>query len=187
MNSIFDNLHIGLMYLTSWLGQLFLATSIFRQMAALFGPEAYKQKKGYSEIAEMVESCIKSFISTVPYFLGWKGKDSYSASSSPCGSPVSDEDNPMRGGIGTLIQWPLFAFAASDLATAEQRAFLNGRLQYLGEVVLIKQAESLRQMAHRTEPSTSIREDGRVRNSRTGKPSAMPSDSESPVSTTSAT
>ncbi len=134
------------MYLTSWLGKLFLATSIFRQMAALFGPETYKEKKGYSEVAEIVEDCIQCFISSVPYFLGWKGKDSYVASSSPCGSPIADEDNPMRGGIGTLIQWPLFAFAASDLATADQRAFLNGRLQYLGEVVLIKQAESLRQV-----------------------------------------
>ncbi len=133
----FVGLHAALMYQVSWLSRLLLSTNVFRMMAAIHGLDKYKTEEGYDETASIATHCVNELVSSTPYFLGWKGKDSFKMTSSPCGTGT--DDNPMRGGIGSLVQWPIFAASVSDFATEGQRVFLRGRLQYLADVVLIRQ------------------------------------------------
>ncbi|KAH8899441.1 hypothetical protein GQ53DRAFT_310576 [Thozetella sp. PMI_491] len=140
--SHFATFHSALIYLASMLSQVLLTTCIFRILAALHGPARYKSAKGYDDTVGIVTCCLRRIISATPFFLQWSGKDRFQMTSSPCGGGEAADESPMRGGIGSMIQWPLFVGFVSDFATREQKIYLRGRLRHLSEEIRVKQASA---------------------------------------------
>ncbi|KAJ2904659.1 negative acting factor [Zalerion maritima] len=140
-----------------------LASVIVRCAAWACSPVDYRTTPEYATAARTVVDNTIDIIASVPYHLGWhlKRKDQLvaknpSLSGFACGD---DEDLSMKGLAGYFLTWPLACLVGQDYTTDSQRAWMIGRLEFIGDHGGVKYAHILAQLQVRI-PSMLIRRDG---------------------------
>ncbi|KAI1486068.1 hypothetical protein F5X96DRAFT_273799 [Biscogniauxia mediterranea] len=71
----------------------------------------------------------------------------------------SNEENGTKGLAGYFLTWPMTCVSSNDFTTDAQRAWIHGRLRFIGNELGVKYAHILRQLPIRI-PSMMIRRDG---------------------------
>ncbi|RDL31113.1 uncharacterized protein BP5553_09902 [Venustampulla echinocandica] len=91
-------------------------------------PNFFRRQTLVSE--EIILKCSTDICSSVPYFLGFQ--------------PDLGAVRPMPGAFkGNLLLWPLYNAGCMDVIPNHQRNWVVGRLRYISEVMLIRQATPL--------------------------------------------
>lgn len=138
--------------------RVILASMIVRCAAWVCAPLDYRTTPEYATAARTCVENITDIIASVPYQLGWFAKRSdllerANLSAFGCG----DEDAP-KGLPGYLLTWPLSCMFSQDYTTDNQRAWIKGRLEYIGDQLGVKYAHMLTQV-HLIHPSPLIHVD----------------------------
>ncbi|KAF5022761.1 hypothetical protein F66182_5176 [Fusarium sp. NRRL 66182] len=143
--------------------RLILASLIVRCAAWVCSPVDYRTTPEYATAARMCVDTITDIISSVPYQLGWFSKrkdllEKANLSSFGCG-----EEDALKGLPGYFLTWPLTCIQGQDYTTDAQRAWVKGRLRFIGDQLGIRYANVLNQLNLRV-PSMLIRRDGLMAN-----------------------
>lgn len=126
--------------------RIILASLIVRCAAWICAPLDYRTTPEYASAARTCVDCITDIIASVPYQLGWfatrKGLlERANLSSFGCG----DED-AQKGLPGYFLTWPLTCVLGQDYATDSQRAWVKGRLVFIGSQLGVRYAHMLTQV-----------------------------------------
>ncbi|ROT42725.1 hypothetical protein SODALDRAFT_269630 [Sodiomyces alkalinus F11] len=144
--------------------RLTLATIIVRCAAWVCSPVDYRTTPEYATAARTCVDTITDIIASVPYSLGWHLKrPEIIKRANLSGFACGEEDSP-KGLPGYFLTWPLANVYAQDYATDAQRAWVAGRLKFIGDELGVKYAHLLSQLNLRV-PSMLIRRDAMMANS----------------------
>lgn len=126
--------------------RIILASLIVRCAAWVCSPLDYRTTPEYASAARCCVDNIADIIASVPYQLGWFSKrthllDRVNMSAFGCG----EEDAP-KGLPGYLLTWPLACILGQDYATDSQRAWIRGRLKFIGSHLGVSYAHMLMQV-----------------------------------------
>lgn len=141
--------------------RLILASIIVRCAAWVVSPVDYRTTPEYATATRTCVDTITDIIASVPYHLGWHLKrkeiiDRHDLSGFACG-----EEDTMKGLAGYFLTWPLTCVNSQDYITDAQRAWVCGRLRYIGNELGVRYAIMLSELQIRL-PSMLIRRDGLV-------------------------
>ncbi|KLU84583.1 hypothetical protein MAPG_03623 [Magnaporthiopsis poae ATCC 64411] len=141
--------------------RLIMASIIVRCAAWVCSPVDYRTTPEYATAARTCVDVITDIIASVPYHLGWHltRKDviaRHDLSGFACGS-----EEVVKGLSGYFLTWPLTCVHSQDYATDAQRAWVCGRLKYIGNELGVRYALMLSELQIRL-PSMLIRRDGLV-------------------------
>ncbi|UNI17361.1 hypothetical protein JDV02_003707 [Purpureocillium takamizusanense] len=144
--------------------RLVLASIIVRCAAWISSPVDYRTTPEYATAARTCVDTITDIIASVPYQLGWfsKRKDLLERANFSSGFGCGEED-AQKGLGGYFMTWPLALIHGQDYITDSQRAWVQGRLEYIGNQLGVRYAHMLTQLNVRV-PSMLIRRDGLVAN-----------------------
>lgn len=126
--------------------RIILASLIVRCAAWICSPVDYRTTPEYATAARTCVDVITDIIASVPYQLGYFSKrkellERCNLSSFGCGQ----EDAP-KGLPGYFLTWPLTSVAGQDYATDAQRAWVKGRLAFIGNTLGVRYAHILNQV-----------------------------------------
>jgi hypothetical protein len=143
--------------------RIILASLIVRCAAWVCAPVDYRTTPEYATAARTCVDNITDIISSVPYQLGWFSNrrellERANLSAFGCG-----EEDALKGLPGYFLTWPLTCVQGQDYTTDAQRAWVKGRLQFIGSHLGVRYAHVLRQLNIRV-PSMLIRRDGLMAN-----------------------
>ncbi|KAK6952622.1 hypothetical protein Daesc_004912 [Daldinia eschscholtzii] len=166
---IYQDLYIASVWNTSRTARLVLASLIVRCAAWICSPVDYRTTPEYATAARTCVDTITDVIASIPYQLGWhlrkerrqqyehlaqsQNQNRQQQSKFPCG----EEDTP-KALAGYMLTWPLICVHSQDYTTDAQRAWIHGRLRYVGDDLGVQYAHVLRQLQIRM-PSMLIRRD----------------------------
>lgn len=140
--------------------RIILASIIVRCAAWVCSPVDYRTTPEYATAARTCIDTITDIIASVPYQLGWFNNrkhllEPFHLSAFGCG----DEDVP-KGLPGYFLTWPLSCVHGQDYASDSQRAWVRGRLEYIGNRLGVRYADLLAQVrsfhARPARPSTRL-------------------------------
>ncbi|KAM5372910.1 hypothetical protein ACJZ2D_007247 [Fusarium nematophilum] len=139
--------------------RLILASLIVRCAAWVCSPVDYRTTPEYATAARTCVDMITDIISSVPYQLGWFSKrrellERANLSAFGCG-----EEDALKGLPGYFLTWPLTCVQGQDYTTDAQRAWVKGRLHFIGNQLGVRYANILNELNLRV-PSMLIRRDG---------------------------
>ncbi|KAF4951541.1 hypothetical protein FSARC_12889 [Fusarium sarcochroum] len=139
--------------------RIILASLIVRCAAWVCAPVDYRTTPEYATASRTCMATITDIIASVPYQLGWFSKrkdllEQANLSAFGCG-----EEDALKGLPGYFLTWPLTCVQGQDYTTDDQRAWVKGRLQFIGNHIGIRYANVLNQLNLRV-PSMLIRRDG---------------------------
>ncbi|KAM0205960.1 hypothetical protein ACHAPQ_001858 [Fusarium lateritium] len=139
--------------------RIILASLIVRCAAWVCAPVDYRTTPEYATAARTCVDTITDIISSVPYQLGWFSTrrdllERANLSAFGCG-----EEDALKGLPGYFLTWPLTCVQGQDYTTDAQRAWVKGRLQFIGNHLGVRYANVLHQLNVRV-PSMLIRRDG---------------------------
>ncbi|KAM0348336.1 hypothetical protein ACHAPU_004304 [Fusarium lateritium] len=139
--------------------RIILASLIVRCAAWVCAPVDYRTTPEYATAARTCVETITDIIASVPYQLGWFSNrkdllEQANLSAFGCG-----EEDALKGLPGYFLTWPLTCVQGQDYTTDAQRAWVKGRLQFIGNHLGVRYANVLRQLNVRV-PSMLIRRDG---------------------------
>ncbi|SPJ74819.1 related to negative acting factor [Fusarium torulosum] len=139
--------------------RIILASLIVRCAAWVCAPVDYRTTPEYATAARTCVDTITDIISSVPYQLGWFSNrrdllERANLSAFGCG-----EEDALKGLPGYFLTWPLTCVQGQDYTTDAQRAWVKGRLQFIGNHLGVRYANVLYQLNVRV-PSMLIRRDG---------------------------
>lgn len=125
--------------------RVILASIIVRCAAWVCSPVDYRTTPEYATAARTVCEVTTDIIASVPYQLGWftKRKDLLeraNLSSFGCG-----EEDAQKGLPGYFLSWPLTCIQGQDYSTDAQRAWVKGRLEFIGNQLGVRYALMLAQ------------------------------------------
>lgn len=142
--------------------RIILASLIVRCAAWVCAPLDYRTTPEYATAARTCVENITDILASVPYQLGWFANrkdllEQVNLSAFGCG----DED-ALKGLPGYFLSWPLTCVLGQDYATDNQRAWVKGRLEFIGNQLGVRYAHMLTQVrppfffssAHRTVTNT---------------------------------
>ncbi|CAM1503676.1 Fc.00g012670.m01.CDS01 [Cosmosporella sp. VM-42] len=143
--------------------RIILASMIVRCSAWVCAPVDYRTTPEYATAARTCCDAITDIIASVPYQLGWFTKrkellEKANLSSFGCG-----EEDAQKGLPGYFLSWPLTCVQGQDYTTDAQRAWVKGRLTFIGNQLGVRYAIMLAQLNLRL-PSMLIRRDGLMAN-----------------------
>ncbi|KAI8670789.1 Zn(2)-C6 fungal-type domain-containing protein [Fusarium keratoplasticum] len=143
--------------------RIILASLIVRCAAWVCSPVDYRTTPEYATAARACVDMITDIIASVPYQLGWFSKrkellERANLSAFGCG-----EEDALKGLPGYFLTWPLTCVQGQDYTTDAQRAWVKGRLQFIGNQLGVRYANILNQLNLRV-PSMLIRRDGLMAN-----------------------
>ena len=123
--------------------RIILASLIVRCAAWVCSPVDYRTTPEYATAARTCVETITDIIASVPYQLGWFSKrkkllERVNLSAFGCG----EEDAP-KGLPGYFLTWPLACVQGQDYASDSQRAWVKGRLEYIGDQLGVRYANML--------------------------------------------
>jgi hypothetical protein len=124
--------------------RLVLASLIVRCAAWVCSPVDYRTTPEYATAARTCAETITDVIASIPYQLGWRPKGRKYTAQEP--EPMSAETSNSIMLAGFMLTWPLMILIGQDYMTDAQRAWVDGRLRYIGNEVGIKYALILRQV-----------------------------------------
>lgn len=127
--------------------RLYLGSITIRCAAWISSPVDYRTTPEYATVARACADNISDIIASIPYHLGWhvKRKDlfeNHALSGFACG-----EDDSLKGLGGYFLTWPLAAVVSQDYTTDNQRAYVQGRLRHIADVLGIKYGHILSQVS----------------------------------------
>lgn len=126
--------------------RIILASLIVRCAAWICAPLDYRTTPEYATAARTCVQSITDILASVPFQLGWfaKRKDLLelaNLSSFGCG-----EEDAEKGLPGYFLTWPLTCVLGQDYATDSQRAWVKGRLEFIGNQLGVRYAHMLTQV-----------------------------------------
>lgn len=139
--------------------RLILASIIVRCAAWVCSPVDYRTTPEYATAARTCVDTITDIIASVPYNLGWHLNKPHIMQKANLGQFACGEENTLKGLAGYFLTWPLACLNGQDYTTDAQRAWVHGRLKYIGDELGVKYAHILSQLNVRL-PSMLIRRDG---------------------------
>lgn len=123
--------------------RLALLSAIVRCAAWICSPVDYRTTPEYAACAADCVETITDIIASVPYHLGWHHKrPDLIQRSSVSGFACGDEES-QKALAGYFLTWPLASINGQDYTTDAQRAWIVGRLRYIGNEVGIRYAHML--------------------------------------------
>lgn len=144
---------------TARTARLVLASLVVRCAAWVCSPVDYRTTPEYATAARTCVDTITDIIASVPYHLGWHlNKPHILRQASPDGVAAEGESH-VKSLAGYFLTWPLICLNSQDYTTDAQRAWIHGRLSFIGNELGVKYAHILRQLQIRI-PSMLIRRDG---------------------------
>ncbi|KAK0610468.1 hypothetical protein B0T17DRAFT_620944 [Bombardia bombarda] len=149
--------------------RLTLASIIVRCAACACAPVDYRTTPEYATAARVSADVIEDIIASVPYHLGWRGGRGMGGDGHRGGHGEEEdmsgfacgEDGGIKSLAGYFLTWPLACVMGQDHLTDAQRAWVQGRLRYIGDELGIRYAYILCQM-RKCIPSMLIRRDGLI-------------------------
>ncbi|GJC77758.1 white-opaque regulator 2 [Colletotrichum liriopes] len=156
---VYQDFWIASVWNMARVSRLILASVIVRCAAWVCSPVDYRTTPEYATAARTCVDTISDIIASVPYHLGWHLKrpellERANISGFACGLEESQKGLP-----GYFLTWPLACLHGQDYTTDAQRAWVVGRLKFIGDELGVKYAHILSQMQVRI-PSMLIRRDG---------------------------
>lgn len=139
----FHNLYVCMIYSIIWTSHLFLSTCIFRCMAYLAranGEDEWRSGEEYASAVQATKRRIADIVASMPYACSWNGYQTDFADFA-CGTATATSQP--KGVAGMCVYRPAFTAMTSDYATPAQKRYLHNRLQFLSDVVGIKQINVL--------------------------------------------
>lgn len=126
--------------------RLILASLIVRCAAWACSPVDYRTTPEYATAARSCHEIITDIIASVPYQLGYfhRRKDLH-ARIALSGFACGDEDT-VKGLPGYFLSWPLVCIYGQDYISDTQRAWIRGRLEFIGNHVGVRYAHILKQV-----------------------------------------
>lgn len=127
--------------------RLIMASIIVRCAAWVCSPVDYRTTPEYATAARTCVDVMTDIIASVPYHLGWHltRKDiiaRHDLSGFACGS-----EEVVKGLSGYFLTWPLACVHSQDYATDAQRAWVCGRLKYIGNELGVRYALMLSEVS----------------------------------------
>ncbi|KAI0381123.1 hypothetical protein F5Y04DRAFT_84351 [Hypomontagnella monticulosa] len=169
---MYNHFYMASVWNISRTARLVLASLVVRCAAWVCSPVDYRTTPEYATAARTCVDTITDIIASVPCQLGWRpgkgGRRSTSSSSSSSPSFQSSSSSPSQPSdpkpqvqalAGYFLTWPLTCMNSQDYTTDAQRAWIHGRLAFIGNELGVKYAHILRQLQIRI-PSMLIRRDG---------------------------
>lgn len=167
---MYRDFYIASVWNTSRTARLILASLVVRCAAWVCSPVDYRTTPEYATAARTCVDTITDVIASVPYHLGWhlgkkhileqQHKKAHLANGGAgaaffaCG-----DESHVKSLAGYFLTWPLICLISQDYTTDAQRAWIRGRLAYIGDELGVKYAHILRQLRIRM-PSMLIHRDG---------------------------
>ncbi|KAI1338099.1 hypothetical protein F5Y15DRAFT_131226 [Xylariaceae sp. FL0016] len=139
--------------------RLILASLIVRCAAWVCAPVDYRTTPEYATAARTCVDMITDIIASVPYNLGWHFNRPHIIHKANLGGFACGEEDTSKGLAGYFLTWPLTCVNGQDYTTDAQRAWVLGRMRYIGSSMGVKYAHVLSQLQVRI-PSMLIRRDG---------------------------
>jgi hypothetical protein len=123
--------------------RLTLASIIVRCAAWVCSPVDYRTTPEYATAARICVDTITDIIASVPYHLGWHLRrpdimQKANSSAFACGL-----EDAQKGLAGYFLTYPLIFVQGQDYCTDAQRAWVSGRLKYIGDEMGVKYAHIL--------------------------------------------
>ncbi|PHH79404.1 hypothetical protein CDD80_4857 [Ophiocordyceps camponoti-rufipedis] len=143
--------------------RIVLASIIVRCAAWISAPVDYRTTPEYAAAARTCVDTITDIIASIPYQLGWFAKRRHLLERAQMSGFGCGEDDAQKGLGGYFVTWPLACVHGQDYATDSQRAWVQGRLEYIGSHLGVRYAHILTEL-HVRVPSMLIRRDGLVSN-----------------------
>lgn len=156
---LYTDLYIGSVWNMMRTSRLIAHSLVVRCAAWVCAPVDYRTTPEYATAARTCVDIITDIIAGVPYHLGWhlrRNKNNNgqhllrlddaapSSSTSRPGFACGEEDSPSAKALaGDFITWPLVCVSTQDYTTDAQRAWIRGRLRYIGDEIGIKYAHVL--------------------------------------------
>ncbi|RYP27177.1 hypothetical protein DL768_011329 [Monosporascus sp. mg162] len=138
--------------------RLVLHSLIVRCAAWVCAPVDYRTTPEYATAARTCVEISTDIIACIPYHLGWRLKRGNAVQRAQLGRfPCGEEENT-KAIAGYFLAWPLLCVSTQDYTTDAQRAWIAGRLKYIGKELGIKYADVLSEYKMRY-PSMLIRGD----------------------------
>lgn len=95
----------------------------------------------------------------MPFQLGWFANRKHLLERANLSSFICGQEDAEKGLPGYFLTWPLTCVLGQDYATDSQRAWIKGRLEFIGNQLGVRYAHMLTQLNLRI-PSMLIRRDG---------------------------
>lgn len=144
---VYQDFYIASVWNMARITRVILASAIVRCAAWVCSPVDYRTTPEYATAARTCADTITDIIASVPYQLGWHTKRKHLFDSKElCGFPCGDDDS-MKGLGGYFLTWPLGVLRGLDYTTDNQRAWIVGRLNYIGDELGVQYAHILCQVS----------------------------------------
>ncbi|KAI1656063.1 hypothetical protein F4813DRAFT_391046 [Daldinia decipiens] len=167
---VYHDFYITSVWNTSRTARLILASLVVRCAAWICSPVDYRTTPEYATAARTCAETITDIIASVPYQLGWRPsknnpshhhhhhhQNQQQQQQQQSGFLCGEENSP-KALAGYFLTWPLICLHSQDYTTDAQRAWIHGRLRFIGDELGVKYAHVLRQLRIRM-PSMLIRRD----------------------------
>lgn len=167
---MYHDFYISSVWNTARTARLILASLIVRCAAWSCRPVDYRTTPEYAAAARTCVDIITDVIASVPYHLGWHlggGRRRREQVREAVGDFYGDgheergegeEGSHVKALAGYFLTWPLICLISQDYTTDAQRAWIHGRLRFIGDELGVKYAHILRRLQIRM-PSMFIRRD----------------------------
>ncbi|KAI2627532.1 hypothetical protein GGR54DRAFT_418216 [Hypoxylon sp. NC1633] len=163
---IYRDFYIASVWNTSRTARLVLASLVVRCAAWVCAPVDYRTTPEYATAARTCVDTITDVIASVPYHLGWHLQASKrhvvqeaAAAHFGAGAFACGQEDSVKALAGYWLTWPLICMNSMDYTTDAQRAWIHGRLRYIGNELGVRYAHILSRLRIRI-PSMLIRRDG---------------------------
>ncbi|KAI1135457.1 hypothetical protein F5Y05DRAFT_416133 [Hypoxylon sp. FL0543] len=174
---MYRDMYIGSVWNTARTARLVLASLVVRCAAWVCAPVDYRTTPEYATAARTCVDTITDIIASVPYNLGWhlneknrkriaqlqRQQPQYQRHEQDSGGAGGEfacgEEDHVKALAGYFLTWPLICLNSQDYTTDAQRAWIHGRLTFIGNELGVRYAHILRQLQIRI-PSMLIRRDG---------------------------
>lgn len=157
---LYRDFYIASVWNTARTARLIHASLVVRCAAWVCSPVDYRTTPEYATAARTCVDTITDVIASVPFHLGWHlGKRHILQKAQLDGNFACGDEAHVKSLAGYFLTWPLICLNSQDYTTDAQRAWIHGRLAYIGNELGVKYAHILRQLQIRI-PSMLIRRDG---------------------------
>ncbi|TVY94509.1 hypothetical protein LAWI1_G000108 [Lachnellula willkommii] len=105
----------------------------------------YRTAPEYSTESRLCQDLITDTIASIPFFLGWRvGQGGDLTAGEPSNGDARSKNFLSPSSVDAYFaMWPLFSISATDSITDLQRAWVKGRLVFIGEVIGLSHAKVL--------------------------------------------
>ncbi|RDA82853.1 hypothetical protein CP532_0951 [Ophiocordyceps camponoti-leonardi (nom. inval.)] len=141
--------------------RIVLASIIVRCAAWISAPVDYRTTPEYAVAARVCVDTITDIIASIPYQLGWFARRRHLLERANMSAFGCGEEDAQKGLGGYFVTWPLACVHGQDYTTDSQRAWVQGRLEFIGSHLGVRYAHILTEL-HVRVPSMLIQRDGLV-------------------------